>query len=347
MLADLDFGGAGRRAGTPAGAGEPQARRVRWTAWQRQGHQRSDGYRGRRRAGSCGPRRTCRTTTRDRSHPYEVGQFVHDNLELYFEVHGSGPAGPDLPPRHPHGRQHEPAPGLGPGRQGQPGHPPRPARATDCRPVRSGPPTTGWTPTPGTSSPSWTTWASTRPWSAGCPRRERQPPRRGPGARSGPRPGDRDAGARVGAAGRRHHLRAACCSPSTSPGRSSDGWPSVFRCAAPHRQRPPGQRHEHALGRAPRDGRRPARDPGRADRPDSGPAGGHGHPGPGDRAQGGPRPPVPRRRAAGPPTPPGTAHPGQLGPRAAGPPRAADRGDQPAARHGVGRAGAAHVGGSG
>jgi pimeloyl-ACP methyl ester carboxylesterase len=24
-------------------------------------------------------------------HPYEVGQFIHDNLELYFEVHGKGP----------------------------------------------------------------------------------------------------------------------------------------------------------------------------------------------------------------------------------------------------------------
>ena len=23
--------------------------------------------------------------------PYEVGQFVHDNLELYYEIHGSGP----------------------------------------------------------------------------------------------------------------------------------------------------------------------------------------------------------------------------------------------------------------
>ena len=90
VVADLDLAELDEVRSPPAGAGEPPARRLPWTAWRHEGHhgRRPD---GRRRSRVLRAPEDLPDDNPGSAAPYEVGQFVHDNLELYYEVHGQGP----------------------------------------------------------------------------------------------------------------------------------------------------------------------------------------------------------------------------------------------------------------
>ena len=136
-----------------------------------------------------------------------------------------------VPARHPHGRQHEPTPGLRPGGEGQPGDPPRSPRPRIVGPSPAGvvPPDGHLcgprrrAPRPPRHRPGRHRW--------GVPRWQREPAGRRPGPRPCAWSGRRDAGPRVGPAGRSHHLRADAAGHPFRPAggrRGGQGLPRAF-----------------------------------------------------------------------------------------------------------------------
>ena len=160
--------------------------------------------------------------------PFEVGIFDSDGVAALLRDPRPRSPGPRVHARDPDGLQHEPPAGRRPGRHRPPGDPARPARPRAVRQAEAGivPPDGHLRPPRGGAARPPRDRQGRHRWR--LPGRQREPAGGRPGPRPGQGPGHRDAGARVGGAGRGHHLHPHAAG---RPLRPPAGQPDGLRCS--------------------------------------------------------------------------------------------------------------------